>query len=839
MQKKLGILLGCIIIVVVLGLVLFQEKETTIESYRVYQKEGLISEETLDFLCETAKTYQGVKLKTTTKEDTGNIYLICEETFANTKGRSLNGLQEHAFVIENKNQNLYLYAKDEMSLKRAVSYLMKELVDDDKKVVLESGESYSSYGKEIKQEVYVGDTPIEEYTITYAQEDAKTACEELQYYIFHTAEDYLPICASDKSQGAKISLMLNESITDNKPIIQIVDGQISIEAKDEKTLKKGVYLFANTYLGWMNAGEADAQISSVASVVRIPQQVVEQTPWMEEREATIVLWNPNFNRGFYLDGDTSLKNNIIEYSDEQLYEYVKMLKYCGFTGIQVTEMCSTWAGVGGYKAAHEKIRTLADAAHSLDMKFTLWVWGAEFNGYGWVDNSVVYTPAESGRVCDNPEAVAVFDKYYSIYAELADCCDRLIAHYYDPGNLHNADDIAYFAKMLKDKFHAVNPEIDFGISCWVDIYNKNTFVNALGNDITLYECGQRDDESEYVRYRTDVKNLGCRIGTWGWNTCEMEIDQLAQMNFNMDIIRIVYQTARKYDEIQKSSYWSEMDAYHVLNVFSLYCAGQMLINPDIESEVLYQQISTAAVGPGYAEEFADILSIIQDARTGSSWDTYVWSKPNYILKNADYPAQDILERCNKSIPKLQEMIDSGIESYTLPLPISLQDVLQMMLPHLEQIRSFAQFRIGLAQLEADYAKQNMTPEMILERVEMIYEPVKDYNCIIGTWGQIEARAQQELLLAFCEKAGVTMPKDPVFDRQRKQYIIAQAISFQKGKTTPYYIAAPYYQWGLAYGEAESNRLVDELVEEGLLVREKENVVYLKDWENYIYHFDEN
>ena len=191
--------------------------------------------------------------------------------------------------------------------------------------------------------------------------------------------------------------------------------------------------------------------------------------------------------------------------------------------------------------------------------------------------------------------MAAFDKYYTIYAELADCCDRVIGHYYDPGNVYSAEEIGYYAAMLRDKFKAVNPDIDFGVSCWVDAYDKNVIVEALGADVTLYESGHHDDENAYTAFRSTVRDLGCRLGTWAWNTCEMEIDQLAQMNFNMEIIRSVYQTARKYDEIAKPAYWSEMDSYHLLNLFSLFCAGQLLIDPDTESEELYEQISTAAV----------------------------------------------------------------------------------------------------------------------------------------------------------------------------------------------------------------------------------------------------
>ena len=700
-----------------------------------------------------------------------------------------------------------------------------------------AGEDYIDMGTKLKAELYVGETPISEYAITYSSKQNMEACQTLQYYIQQTCGTIIDIFPENKVDSTSIHLNLNKDLPETEGTYEIVDGNITITAGSREALLEEVYLFANTYLGWMYAGEEKERISSYASVMRIPENVVAQEAWIEEREAIVTLWNLNHVRGIYLDSDISVKNNILDFTEEQIYEYVKMLKYCGFTGVQATEMCSTWAATDGYEAAHEKIRMMADAAHSLDMKFTMWVWGAEFSDCGWADESVLFFYKSGDLAHKDPDIQAIFDKYYSIYAQLADCCDRVIGHYYDPGNLSYAEDIAFYAKMLKDKCQAVNPDIDFGISCWVDVYDKNKFIEALGNDITLYECGWRENEETYNSFRSQIAGFGCRLGTWAWNTCEMETDQLAQMNFNLEIIRSVYQTARKYDHIMKPSYWSEMDAYHVLNVFSLYCAGQLLINPDTESEVIYQNISTATVGPEYAADFAEMLRIIQDARSGYSYDTYFWSNENYILKSDAYPAESILERCNNILPVLDEMIDKGIESYTLPLPMSLQDLLQLIQPHIVQIRDYAQFRIGLAQLEEDYANGADLQELS-ERLYVVSEPIKNYNCVIGAWGQIEARAQYEMVMDFCSRTGLEVPMHATFQNERKTRIMEQLKAYQlEVSTEPYMVNDEFYQWGLAFGPEETARLVQELVDEGLLIRAENGNVYLANWENYIYHED--
>lgn len=433
--------------------------------------------------------------------------------------------------------------------------------------------------------------------------------------------------------------------------------------------------------------------------------------------------------------------------------------------------------------------------------------------------------------------ISTFEKYYSIYAELADCCDRVIAHFFDPGNLYLSEDVAYFSKLLSEKFLAVNPNIDFGVSCWVDTFNKKDFIDVLGTDITLYEGTHHDDKEEYASFRSFCRDMGCRLGTWAWNTCEMEIDQLAQMNFNPHIIQDVYLTASQYDDIDRPDYWSEMDSNHVVNVFSLYCAGQLLIDPARDLDELTEEIALAAVGAEYASGFADILRLLEDARSGESWNTYWWNSEDYLLKSPDYPAEEILERSEKALTLLSEMIDKRIPVNTLPLPIELPELMHLMLPQIEQINAFAKFRIGLADA-AQLLAGGAAHEDIQARLEAISTPVSEYNTVTGLWGQIEARAQQEMLLDFCNANGFEIPADPVFRQTRKNRIYDYFVSYQKGHSEPVLQFAPYFQYGLAYGEETTIQLVNELLEEGLFSKDPETGgIYLTDWEHYKYAFN--
>ena len=90
----------------------------------------------------------------------------------------------------------------------------------------------------------------------------------------------------------------------------------------------------------------------------------EKQPWIAEREATVCMWKPDYNRGYINNMNTSLLVDVVNFSNRQLEAYVKMLKACGFTGIQVTDICSAWRGSGSWERVHDCFKTIAYAAHA-------------------------------------------------------------------------------------------------------------------------------------------------------------------------------------------------------------------------------------------------------------------------------------------------------------------------------------------------------------------------------------------------------------------------------------------------------------------------------------------
>ena len=694
-----------------------------------------------------------------------------------------------------------------------------------------------------KYEIYVGSRRIDEFEIQ-ARGAASVPAEHLADYIEKVSGVRLKVKAFSLSEN-RINIVKDATMTPSRNAIEIYDD-ITIRGRNAEELEEQVRIFANTFMGIAFAGEDREHVLKQAGD-EIHVQAVrnsrvdmgtesslekDETPLYKKREPIICLWKTDAPRGVTFNPATSLKCDLLSYSDDQLYTYVKMMKAIGYTGIQVTDMCSAWAYFGNYEYVHDRIRFMADAAHSLGMDFTLWVWGAEFTGYGWTDETVDYYGDYSHeKAYDNPDAIRTFEKYYSIYAELADCCDRVIAHYNDPGNLHSTDEIAYFAKMLREKFRSVNPNVNFGVSCYTHEIDVREIDQLMGGDVTVYLGARTKQDATWSYERQLCRDDKIDFGIWSWNLTEQEIDQLAMMNVNTKLIRDVYQRTMGQDAIDKPSYWSEMDSYHVLNIFSHYCAANLLIDPSLAPEELKYEVSCRIVGGEYAEKMTEVLDLIEDARTGDRWETFKWDSEDYLLKSDAYDAADIMARAKKCLEYLDEMISARLEGNTIPLPMSVSEFLGLIKPHVQQIYEFAKFRNRLNQLyvEAEGGASKLQLQLWLADIA---KPVSEYNVIVGVWGIPEARAQYELMEEFCKTYDLPVPQDPTFIYFRKFKIYNEFVTWQRKSKKRVTFTKGGFQWSVAYGPEETERLTQQLIDEGLLTELPDGKVYVTDWKKY-------
>ena len=566
----------------------------------------------------------------------------------------------------------------------------------------------------------------------------------------------------------------------------------------------------------------------------------KENPWIAEREATVCTWKFDYNRGHVSNINVSLVNDFMCLSERQLKNYAQMLKECGMTGVQVMDICAAWRASGSWENVHDKFKAFANACHNIGLNFTVWCWAAEFSGYGWSDSDAVYCNSDPSKPAYEDEHVrALFNKYYDIYADLAPYADRVIAHFFDPGNLSDIPSIIYFIKLLESKFKAKNPNIKIAVDTWgCPKGYPEALVDAGMKDVMLMELPFLPvwrQPGKRAAFREGVKKLGCDLGSWGWYTTDMEIDQLAIMTVNNRSLKDVFnQTRAQADHVLIPRYWSDTDSYHILNFFSLYAAGHLLINPDDDPDKLLRDASRAVTGSNKENEnrLVSVLELIRDARSGDSWDSYWWTEPGYILKNYN---GSILSRVDGAISALEKLIIEPEPTDGIAFPLTRKQLYRLILPHLYQIKQYAEFSHDFETIKK--MKQNgASAEELQKKIDALDCEIPEYNCVTGLWGQAEARAAFEQTAEFCAENGLIAPQrsSAVRFEQKRRLIDCLRVK-QRGRIEPVFITSLFYEGGII-GVEYTDSLLEELAFEKVLVKNEDGKYALSDYQKGRFDF---
>jgi len=344
---------------------------------------------------------------------------------------------------------------------------------------------------------------------------------------------------------------------------------VVVNGETELGLKQGVQHFITKSRQLPNA-------------LAFPAMRVSESPWIPQREWTLCPWAPDLVRGIFNNPNADKRLNVWLYSDRQIEGYVDMFDAFGFSGCQLMETAANYSILGSPEAFRGRLKTFARSIKQNGQNVTLWVWAAQFNGYGWTDNSITYTPAKGFTAFNDPKVRAGFEKYYNGYQEMAPYTDMLITHFYDPGSLKNRADVFDYMRLLQNKFRSINPRVKFGVDFWASdsdsAYMKELIENGFSNELLLesgmphlYPPGKRE------ALHSEAKRLGIKIGVWGWHTVERESDQYPKMHVNAQVLSHFYKQIHDgVDKIHPVQYWSEMEAYHLSNIFSMYASARLL-----------------------------------------------------------------------------------------------------------------------------------------------------------------------------------------------------------------------------------------------------------------------
>lgn len=516
----------------------------------------------------------------------------------------------------------------------------------------------------------------------------------------------------------------------------------------------------------------------------IPALALAEKPWMPEREYIHVnAWVPSRGRGNPVPGNPNVDNRVDTnlFTKEQLAAYVAMYDWFGFSGVQLCETCLNYSFHQSPEVAQRWEQTYARAARENGQNVSLNVWAAEFEGWGWSDPEVVYTLAKGkdelemkGGVrvrnstegdyglqaerpaLEDPQVRKAFEKAYGIYAQMAPFVDRIVTQIYDPGKLKKAEDIAQALKLLEQKFKAKNPAVKLTINGW---FVPKDVLEALPRagfkEITMTSCPSEVPEARRAEFHAWGKKEGLQLGMWSWHLADIETDGFPSMHVNPQLYRRFCQQLK--DGVLKTApltYWSEMECYHLNNAFSMYAASQLLWNPDGDPHELLGEVSEGIFGTRNGNTVLRALELIQDCRSGPKWETYWWSAPEY--KQGTLDPQEDLRRADDSIAALEGMqIDPEfVPKFPLPVPPAL--FVDLMLPHLRQIRALAAFRVEMNRIR-ESAAQGTPKDQLLERVMNAWVPIPYYNVWVGELGLPEREAQERILRCLAKDLNLDIP----------------------------------------------------------------------------------
>jgi hypothetical protein len=588
------------------------------------------------------------------------------------------------------------------------------------------------------------------------------------------------------------------------------------------------------------------------SGLEIPDLNLTEKPWIPQREWALCPWVPWNVRGTYVNPYVDQRGNIYKFSERQQAKYVEMFDWFGYNGTQLIEASLSWSYFGSMESYHDQLKKLARMARENGHQVTFWVWAAQFNDYGWVDTDLVYKPSAGQTAFDDPQVRKGFEKYYDHYAEMAPLVDRLIGHFYDPGQLSNRQDVFSYMRLLESKFKAKNPKIKMSIDMWAanpgyfDELVKNGFKdylileNSLADYVPVHPDGAQtlrvgNDSITHPAMRAEIhekaKQLGLSLGLWGWYDTEYETDQQASMYVNGQLLKSFVQEVKNgAAKIHPLEYWSEMDANHLNNLCSMYIAAQLLWNPERDPDELMAEFAEGVWGPRNGPKVLKALKLIEDVRTGPNWDTYWWTMSPYRRGTSD-PAED-LKRVESILADLQSLKPDQAFVPKFPVPVSGDTLVDMMLPYLRQIRDYAEFRIELDGIKAAW-KSGASKDDISQRLAKAWKPIPEYDTWIGVFGQTERRMQEIQLRKFAKEAGVKLEEPSWLRAQDAGRLLQkiQNVQRQKKQELDFKISdLNEFMWT----DEKLNNRFEKLIADGWVIKVSENTYRLVNWPDYVH-----
>jgi len=445
-------------------------------------------------------------------------------------------------------------------------------------------------------------------------------------------------------------------------------------------------------------------VLTVGSRAADPQQQTDR-PFIKIREVT---WgDPHPVHGAWIPYFTDTiydKYSVGNWDIARLRTYVDMIKAFGFNSLQLydiwqryfdagwrmpPEEWSGWPKVWPQKADPrdwpEKMDAVADYAHSIGLRTSLFIWGSTP-----FDHRTNTIPPYCSLDPDNPADMKVLRVYWDKLAEHAPHFDNIVTHWADPGggkgDACTIETAMRFHNEIVRWFRKKKPNIQSTFSLW-RLHDSNQMNWSGYKDVhTILDAGILPDNVMLCldglsgKFDPDaaeaIAKAGRKVGFWGWYLADMETRPSLHVRTHTLGEAFGKLPPKMHDLID----WYAVDATtHTLNMHNLYVAGRLMRDPQIGPQTALREFIVAAFGTQNAGTVEKVFRGI--ANTRSTWGSYGPSPSNLsVAREAHRLALEI------TIPK-------GFEP-AFPMVISPKQLTQELVSQTEAIVEIYEFHMA-------------------------------------------------------------------------------------------------------------------------------------------------
>ena len=380
---------------------------------------------------------------------------------------------------------------------------------------------------------------------------------------------------------------------------------------------------------------------------------IREVTWGDPH-STKDLWVP------YITDTIYEKYSVGNWDIDRLRTYVDMLKAFGFNSIQLYDLWQRYFDAGwnippeewsGWPEEQPKkadprdwpkrMDAVADYAHSIGLRTTLFVWGNAAFDYR---NNTIPTSIVGGKnrelkylEPDDPADMNILEQYWDHQAEHAPHFDHIVTHWADPGGCKGPactiEAAMRFHNEIVRRFKKKNPNIQSTFSLWtlhVSRFNKwrgykdvHTILDSgiLPADVMIAMSGGGGKFNPDEAWA--IAKVGRKIGVWGWYLADNEIHPSMHVRTNAigRALRKLPPAAHNLTE------WYSIDSNcHGLNMQNLYVAGKLMRNPKADARAALREFIAGAFGPENVAGVEKVFRAIEGLR--GYWGYKVLSPAN-------------------------------------------------------------------------------------------------------------------------------------------------------------------------------------------------------------------